>query len=69
MTREQVTEAIIHAITADQKLAVIDAVFDEFVNKYCDSCKHKPEEGEDYPMDCGTCSRFYGDKFEEKKDV
>ena len=34
MTREKARDAIIHAITAEQKLAVIDAVFDELDKKF-----------------------------------
>jgi len=34
----------------------------------CDGCKLKPKENENYPLECGTCSRFYSDKWEKKDD-
>jgi len=33
--------------------------------KTCAGCIHKPKEGENYLDICGTCSRFYGDGYEE----
>jgi len=33
----------------------------------CTGCIHKPKEGENYPLECGECSRFYGDRWENSQ--
>ena len=45
-----------------------DKLFDELeIDTTCNGCRHKPEKGDNYPEECGTCSRFYGDGYEEMK--
>ena len=48
---------------------VEDTFFDiHSITKSCDDCTNSPaNNGGNYPLECGECSRFYGDKFEEKK--
>jgi hypothetical protein len=29
----------------------------------CDGCKNEPKKGENYPIECGECKRWYGDGF------
>ena len=36
-------------------------------DKTCDGCINKPPPKGNYPETCGTCSRFYADKYEEKR--
>lgn len=33
----------------------------------CNGCKHKPPKDEVFPLECGECSRWYSDKYEEMK--
>ncbi len=48
----------------------IDKIYDDFENKKtCDGCAHKPGANENYPEECGVCSRFYADEFEEETNV
>ena len=49
----------------------INRIFDDFAKeKSCDCCINSPaNNGGNYPLSCGECSRFYGDMFEEKKDA
>jgi len=48
----------------------IDKIYDDFESKKtCDGCINKPGANENYPFECGVCSRFYADEFEEKTDV
>jgi len=44
----------------------VDNIYDDFESMNCDNCQNKPKKDEPYPFECGTCSRFYGDKFERK---
>ena len=37
-------------------------------DKTCDGCVNKPLPNENYPEVCGTCSRWYSDNYEEKRD-
>jgi len=47
----------------------IDEIYADFENeKTCDGCIHKPKRNENYPIECGTCSRFYADSFKELID-
>jgi len=32
--------------------------------KTCEGCIHEPINGGTYPEGCGTCSRWYADKYE-----
>ena len=32
--------------------------------KTCKACIHEPREKEEYTEECGTCSRWYADKYE-----
>ena len=40
MTREKARDAIILAITADIKLALIDKIYDDFESRVCENCKY-----------------------------
>ena len=47
-----------------------DKLFDEVgKDTTCDGCIHKPKEGENYPIECGTCCRWYGDGYEKNFTV
>ncbi len=47
----------------------VNKIYDDFEKeKTCDGCIHKPKANENYPEECGLCSRFYTDEFKEKKD-
>ncbi len=39
----------------------------QYKHKTCDNCIHKPQEGGNYPNECGVCSRFYADGWEKKR--
>ena len=44
-----------------------DKLFDEVEKaKSCDGCIYEPKKGENYPEECGTCGRWYGDMYEKK---
>ncbi len=63
MTREEA----IDIETIDEAINNINKIYDDFESeKTCNECIYKPEVNENYPEECGTCSRFYTDKFEEK---
>ena len=55
---------------------LINDIYDDFEQdltiavseKTCEGCVNKPKENENYPIECGTCSRFYSDGFEEQTD-
>ncbi len=54
----------------DATKLIINKIYDDFENKKtCDGCINKPGANENYPFECGVCSRFYADEFEEKTDV
>ena len=40
MTREKARDAVILAITADIKLALIDKIYDDFESRVCEHCKY-----------------------------
>ena len=47
-----------------------DKLFDEVgKDTTCDGCKYQPKEGEYYPIECGTCCRWYGDGYEKSFTV
>jgi len=46
-------------------LQLVDIIHNDIEQSNCSGCIHKPIEGETYPMECGTCSRFYNDKKEK----
>ena len=64
-------------VTTPEVEFLINKIYDDFEKdltmavskKTCDGCIHKPRSNENYPIECGTCSRFYADGFKEKKDV
>ncbi len=33
----------------------------------CNGCKYEPERGENYPEECGNCSRWYADGYKEMR--
>ena len=35
-------------------------------NRSCNGCIYKPKAGENYPYECGECSRFYADGYESE---
>jgi len=44
---------------------LINKIFDDFEKQNsCGGCKNKPKKGDNYPMKCGVCRRFYGDMYE-----
>lgn len=34
----------------------------------CTGCIHEPKRGDVFRMECGECSRWYGDRFERKDE-
>jgi len=42
---------------------------DSIKDQNCNGCIHKPKEGENYPIECGTCCRWYGDGYEKNFTV
>ena len=50
--------------------SIINKIYGDFENEEtCDGCIYQPKENENYPIECGTCSRFYTDRFERKINV
>jgi len=48
---------------------IIDEIYkDTPENIRCDGCIHKPDIGENFKEECGTCSRFYADGWEPHTD-
>jgi len=62
MTREEATDIE----TIDEAINNINKIYDDFEKQTCDGCIHKPGTNENYPIECGTCSRFYADKFKKE---
>jgi len=51
----------------DATKLIINKIYDDFEKeKTCDGCIHKPEANENYPEECGVCSRFYIDGFKKE---
>ncbi len=72
MTREEALKIYIINQTKKDKedlgFILIGEIFDAVeLDTTCNGCKHKPEKGENYQEECGTCRRFYGDRYEEMK--
>ena len=45
---------------------LIDEIYEDTQeNIRCDGCIHKPDIGENFKEECGTCSRFYADGWEK----
>jgi len=66
MTRDEAKKLL--APYKSNEYELINKIFDDFEKeKSCDGCKYKPDKGENYPMRCGECERFYADMFEERK--
>jgi len=76
MTREEALEFRAKWSSSAETIALINQIYDDFEKdltiavseKTCDGCIHKPKANENYPEECGVCSRFYADEFEELID-
>ena len=62
-------------LNRESMIAFTNEIYDDFEaeltiatsDRTCENCIHKPEAGENYLEECGTCSRFYADNFEERE--
>ena len=72
MTREKARDAVILAITADIKLALIDKIYDDFESRVCENCKHHKYIEKSYRMcnklEIATSSDFGCNRFERRED-
>ena len=65
MTRE---EALFNVSDRGKGLIrMVNEIYDDFESRTCDNCTNKPKENENYPYECGTCSRFYADSYNLNK--
>ena len=77
MTREEAKlEFNNYGYTINEQNKIIDDIYDSFEERemflvtkdLCsDSCKHYLSDNGNYPLEpCGSCTRFYADKWESK---
>jgi len=60
---------VLNTVGTKTSTELVKEIYDDFEKeKTCDGCIHKPGTNENYPIECGTCSRFYADKFKELID-
>ena len=53
-------------IQATGGIALIDQIYDDFEkDRYCTGCIDEPKKGENFPLACGECSRWYADGYTE----
>jgi len=54
-------------VTTPEVEFLINKIYDDFEKeKICNGCIHEPKANENYPEECGVCSRFYADEFEKE---
>ena len=71
MTREKARDAVILAITADIKLALIDKIYDDFESRVCENCEYYSRIGscenkESYCFDQLVYDDFGCNRFERR---
>jgi len=77
MTREEALEFRAKWSSSAETIALINQIYDDFEKdltmavskKTCNGCINEPGANENYPEECGVCSRFYADEFEEETNV
>ncbi len=70
MTKQEAMMALQHKEAYDVRIdykfveALIIQIFNE--KEKCEGCCDEPESGQNYPMECSQCRRFYADLFTKK---